>query len=348
MIQPKLKIGNTDDSYEKQADQVANKVVQNKSPISTRSGESSPANELQTIQTQTQPGSHLGNVMDARTNEKMSRKMGYDFSGIRVHTHNTAVDMNNRLNARAFTCGSDIFFNKNEYNSNSLAGERILAHELTHVVQQSKMGANTAGNMIQRTTAGDVLDEYFSPTSVERLWLMPESDAYTRLVRRWQPVIDTVNNVKADLLANCSNWNTIHKTDSSWTPSKTDPPVTDPNAHDTWVPSPPGTDPGTCAVAFVEYHATGNQTFALQTCSIGSFGIYATIDAIDCNQGAAVINFWMYNAMDQGSFGPFTHLFPFSGQQRQYMWWNWDENLIWGAGPISPTNGTIHGNSAQI
>ncbi len=40
------------------------------------------------------------------------------------------------------------------------------------------------------TTVGEILDEFFSPFSSEKLWIMPESDGYTALVRKWQPVID--------------------------------------------------------------------------------------------------------------------------------------------------------------
>jgi hypothetical protein len=80
------------------------------------------------------------------------------------------------------------------------------------------------------------------------------------------------------------------------------------------------------------------QTFELYTCSIGSFGIYATVDSIDCAAKTARMNIWMYNAMDRDSFGQYARhpLFVASGMRRQYMWWNWHELHRWGPVPPAP------------
>jgi len=142
-------------------------------------------------------------------------------------------------------------------------------------------------------------------------------------------------------------------TDSSWTPGMTDPPVTDPNAHGIWVSSPPGTDPETCRNAFIVYVTTKAnplmptvQTFELYTCSIGSFGIYATVNTIDCAAKTAQMNIWMYNAMDRGSFGRYAShpVFALSGMERQYMWWNWTESHSWGPSG-TPSGGPGGGSS---
>ena len=66
----------------------------------------------------------------------MERGFGADFGGVRVHTGGQADTLNRSLNARAFTIGKDIFFGKGEYNPGSPAGKELLAHELTHTVQQ--------------------------------------------------------------------------------------------------------------------------------------------------------------------------------------------------------------------
>lgn len=63
--------------------------------------------------------------------------MRHDFSKVRVHTDNEAVQMNQKLGARAFTHGRDIYFGAGQNKPQSTAGERLLAHELTHVVQQT-------------------------------------------------------------------------------------------------------------------------------------------------------------------------------------------------------------------
>lgn len=69
-----------------------------------------------------------------RTN--MESSMGADFSNVRVHTNSNAVGMSSQLGAQAFTHGNDIFFNSGKYNPNNQTGQHLLAHELTHTVQQ--------------------------------------------------------------------------------------------------------------------------------------------------------------------------------------------------------------------
>ena len=64
-----------------------------------------------------------------------------DFSGVKLHHDNDAVRRTQALGARAFTKGNDIYFNRGEYSPYSRAGQHLLAHELTHVVQQTRPGA---------------------------------------------------------------------------------------------------------------------------------------------------------------------------------------------------------------
>ena len=70
----------------------------------------------------------------------MERGFGADFSGVRVHTGGQADALNRSLNARAFTAGSDIFFGQGQYNPGSTGGQELIAHELTHTVQQGAAG----------------------------------------------------------------------------------------------------------------------------------------------------------------------------------------------------------------
>ncbi|HYF32572.1 MAG TPA: DUF4157 domain-containing protein [Chitinophagaceae bacterium] len=67
----------------------------------------------------------------------MHSSFGEDFSDVNVHTDDHSAEMNKDLGAQAFTHGKDIFFNKGKFNPDSTEGKRLLAHELTHVVQQS-------------------------------------------------------------------------------------------------------------------------------------------------------------------------------------------------------------------
>ena len=70
----------------------------------------------------------------------MESAFGADFSGVNVHTGSQSDALNRSLNARAFTTGSDIFFGKGQYNPGSSGGQELIAHELTHTVQQGAAG----------------------------------------------------------------------------------------------------------------------------------------------------------------------------------------------------------------
>ena len=70
-------------------------------------------------------------------------RFGIDFSKVRIHTDSNVVQINKALGAKAFTHGPDIYFNAGMYDTNSNDGKRLIAHELTHVVQQT-------GGQVQR------------------------------------------------------------------------------------------------------------------------------------------------------------------------------------------------------
>ena len=66
----------------------------------------------------------------------MEARFGADFSGVKIHTNDHAAALSKSINARAFTYGPHIYFGNHEYEPGSQDGKRVLAHELTHVVQQ--------------------------------------------------------------------------------------------------------------------------------------------------------------------------------------------------------------------
>jgi len=78
-----------------------------------------------------------GQVLDRSVQEKMGTAMGYDFSDVHVHTSPEADVLNRDLSAQAFTTGNDIYFREGAYAPNSSSGQELLAHEMTHVVQQT-------------------------------------------------------------------------------------------------------------------------------------------------------------------------------------------------------------------
>ncbi|WP_431214065.1 DUF4157 domain-containing protein [Puia sp. P3] len=90
-----------------------------------------------------------GESLPEDTMEEMESSIGADLSKVRIHQDPEAVQMSSELSAQAFTHGSDIYFNKGKYDTNSSAGQHLLAHELTHTVQQ---GGSPAAS-IQRQPA---------------------------------------------------------------------------------------------------------------------------------------------------------------------------------------------------
>jgi len=210
IIRPKLTIGRPDDEYEKEADNVADKVmrmpalnsqqiqkqaneeeeeeIQTKlisdqvSPLIQRQAEEEEEEALQPklriqkqveedaeeevlqpkransnsptsseLANQLQKSKGSGRQLPEKTHSEMNQAFGMDFSDVRVHTDSKSDQINSELNARAFTHGRNIYFNRNEFQPNTSSGKRLLAHELTHVVQQQNPAKirNESGNLNQ-------------------------------------------------------------------------------------------------------------------------------------------------------------------------------------------------------
>jgi hypothetical protein len=78
-----------------------------------------------------------GQAVDGAVQAQMEQVTGHDFSGVKVHTSSEADALSQQLGAKAFTTGKDIFFRGGAYAPGSSAGQQLLAHEMTHVAQQS-------------------------------------------------------------------------------------------------------------------------------------------------------------------------------------------------------------------
>jgi hypothetical protein len=96
-----------------------------------------------------------GAPLDPGIREQMSSTLGDSFADVRVHHDTLASTLAQSVQARAFTTGADIFFARGEYAPSGAAGRELLAHELTHVVQQR--GAPVTGEM-RVSTPGDALE----------------------------------------------------------------------------------------------------------------------------------------------------------------------------------------------
>lgn len=159
-LQRKLTVGQPGDKYEQEADTVAAKVVEQiNSPTSQQpvQGKVEPVVEPTvmrdggvgggavdaSVEQSIQQAKGGGQGLSEDVREPMEQAFGADFSGVRVHNNSNADQLNRSLNARAFTTGPDIFFKQGEYNPGNREGQALLAHELTHVVQQN-------GNAVQR------------------------------------------------------------------------------------------------------------------------------------------------------------------------------------------------------
>jgi len=95
-----------------------------------------------------------GQALDSAVRTQMEPAFRTDFSRVRIHTGSQADTLNRALHARAFTTGQDIFFKQGEYNPGSSTGRELLAHELTHVVQQQ------GGQVQTKLTLGQPGDKY--------------------------------------------------------------------------------------------------------------------------------------------------------------------------------------------
>lgn len=159
-VQTKLTVGPADDPYEREADAIADRVVHGAyapeptprqaapTPLQRQTEDGEEEEVLQakgdasgeapdTVQEGIEQSRGAGLPLSQPTQEGMESSFGVDFSGVRVHTDSNAQSMNQQLNSRAFTHGSDIYFNSGEYQPDADSGRHLLAHELTHVVQQN-------------------------------------------------------------------------------------------------------------------------------------------------------------------------------------------------------------------
>src|SRR6185436_815942 len=84
-----------------------------------------------------------GRPLDGATRAFMEQRFGHDFSNVRVHTDARAAESARSINALAYTSGRDVVFGAGQHATPTSEGKRLLAHELTHVIQQSATAPGT-------------------------------------------------------------------------------------------------------------------------------------------------------------------------------------------------------------
>ena len=115
-----------------------------------------------------------GTALAPEVREDMESRLGHDFTDVKVHTDGAAHDSAKSVNAHAYTVGSNVVFQRDKYDPSSTAGRTMLAHELTHVVQQRSGpvdGTPTSGGI----RVSDPSDRYEREASAnaERAMSMP-------------------------------------------------------------------------------------------------------------------------------------------------------------------------------
>ncbi|MDQ2752855.1 MAG: DUF4157 domain-containing protein [Bacteroidota bacterium] len=182
IIQPKLTINQPNDIYEQEADSMADKVM--RMPINNQPFFSPQPLSISKLQRKCQHCKEEEKMQRKETNSKATvedastenyigslngkgksltrtersffePRFGYDFSDVQLHTNEEANQSANNVNALAYTNGNNIVFGSNQYQPNTESGQRLMAHELTHVVQQNSQFVNnpsTQNTSVQRET----------------------------------------------------------------------------------------------------------------------------------------------------------------------------------------------------
>lgn len=105
-----------------------------------------------------------GQPLDSAVQQQMSASTGHDFSGVKVHTDPEADALSQQLGAKAFTTGQDVFFREGTYQPHTAGGQELLAHELTHVVQQ-RQGQVGGGSRMRVNEPGDAFERQADETA---------------------------------------------------------------------------------------------------------------------------------------------------------------------------------------
>lgn len=163
-FQPRLSINQPNDTYEQQADHMADQVMRMPDPSVKQPGFFKPAisplqrkcheceeddkklHRKESSTGEAHADSQLGNYVSSlgSTGQSMSStarqffepRFGYNFSNVKLHTDSVAAKSAQSINALAYTSGNNIVFNSGQYSPESDNGKKLIAHELTHVVQQ--------------------------------------------------------------------------------------------------------------------------------------------------------------------------------------------------------------------
>ena len=108
-----------------------------------------------------------GQSLDSGARAVLEPKFGHSFENIKIHADSRADELSKSVNARAFTTGQDVYFRQGEYQPNSADGRHLLAHELTHTIQQSRgtVSGTSIGDGVAVSDPGDSFEQEASVAS---------------------------------------------------------------------------------------------------------------------------------------------------------------------------------------
>lgn len=121
-----------------------------------------------------------GKALPGSVRNFMEPRFGADFSNVRIHAGSEAAKLSQNINAQAFTHGRDIYFNEGKYDPNSSGGKHLIAHELTHTIQQgavvqtkeaSSTTASSSSPKVQRSWIGDAWNAVSGAASGAAEWV---------------------------------------------------------------------------------------------------------------------------------------------------------------------------------
>lgn len=166
-LQRKLAVGSANDPLELEADRVAAEVTR---PALVAAGTATPRIQRRAIATADTMGpaprtvehalARAGAPLHADLRQDMEQRFGHDFSRVRIHDDATAAQSARDVHAHAYTAGNNIVFGAGQFVPHTAAGRRLLAHELTHVVQQSTAQASNGATVLRRDTTEERIDAW--------------------------------------------------------------------------------------------------------------------------------------------------------------------------------------------
>ncbi|MBB6127735.1 eCIS core domain-containing protein [Mucilaginibacter lappiensis] len=240
-FQPKLTVNQPNDIYEQEADAMADQVMRMATPNHSEKAffkpvgdniqrkcqhceEEEKVHRKESLDTET-PGNHgldsyvgslgaSGQSIPKNSRSFFEPRFGHDFSNVRIHTDSVAAKSAQSINALAYTTGNNIVFNSGQYSPESDSGKRLMAHELTHVVQQDNSAKKIQRKTGETDTTGKQIEDMLMAHSFETEWknfteytdsmmrgMYAETPAYMDLQSGGSPVDPLYNTNREQALA---------------------------------------------------------------------------------------------------------------------------------------------------